>query len=461
MRAWNCSATCAANSELEPRLPQPQQSASRAFKALCVAMAAVFALPAWNPVSVAVAQERISRSPSILEFFGFRRARPDIPPVKAVKRVKRVKKSLPPVKSAQRRKTPAVRQVAKRAVRGNAVSEPVQGLRFDTAEPPAAPAVKLENAKTVLVVGDFMAGAVAEGLIEAFQDSANVKIVEKWNGSSGFVRGDFYDWPANLPAIISEIKPSAIIVMLGTNDRQQILVGDERVTIGTPAWSQEYEKRVRAMAGALKAGGAPAVWVGQPALRSSQMTASMLAFNDIYRRNIEAAGGSFVDIWDGFVDENGAFQQMGPDMNGLPSRLRGSDGISFSKAGKRKAAFYIEKPLRQLLNETGSPAIAALPRNSGAAFIGPLLPAPVIIVRTDPISLNDPALDGGTELLGAATAKQRPAAAKSPRENLLEEGVAPQPKPGRTDDFSGRPPSQAALGEPAPGQSEDQTAATK
>ena len=78
------------------------------------------------------------------------------------------------------------------------------------------------------------------------------------------------------------------------------------------------------------------------------MTASMLAFNDIYRRNIESVGGSFVDIWDGFVDENGVFQQTGPDMNGLPARLRGSDGISFSKAGKRKAAFYAEKPLRLL-----------------------------------------------------------------------------------------------------------------
>jgi uncharacterized protein len=247
-------------------------------------MALAFAVPAWNPPSVAVAQERVSRSPSILEFFGFRRAKPEKPPVRTVKRVKRVNKNV--VVKAQRRKTPSVRQVAKRAVRGNAVAAPVQGLRFDTVEQPSAPVDKLENAKTVLVVGDFMAGALAEGLVEAFADSASVKIVEKWNGSSGFVRSDFYDWPSSLPAIIADIKPSAVIVMLGTNDRQQILAGSERVTVGTPAWSQEYEKRVQAMAAALKAGGAPAIWVGQPALRSTQMTASMLAFNDIYRRNI-------------------------------------------------------------------------------------------------------------------------------------------------------------------------------
>ena len=37
----------------------------------------------------------------------------------------------------------------------------------------------------------------------------------------------------------------------------------------------------------------------------------------------------------------------GPDMNGQPVRLRGSDGISLSKPGKRKVAFDVEKPLNK------------------------------------------------------------------------------------------------------------------
>ena len=457
MRAKSFCRICAESSQLEQRLPQIRKSARRAAKALCALLALM--LLQWPLAASAQAQERSSRSPSILEFFGFKRAKPVRPPAKTVKRAKQVSKSV--AVKPQRRKTPGVRQAAKRTVRGSAASAPVEGLRFDTADAPAEPIAKLDTAKSVLVVGDFMAGALAEGLIEAFETSANVRIIEKWNGSSGFVRSDFYDWPASLPAIIAEVKPAAVIIMLGTNDRQQLLADGERVTQGTPAWSAEYEKRVRAMAEALKAGGAPAVWVGQPALRSSQMTASMLAFNDIYRRNIEAAGGVFVDIWDGFVDETGAFQQMGPDMNGLPARLRGSDGISFSKAGKRKAAFYVEKPLRLLLNETGLPAIAALPKSGTAGFIGPMLPAPVVIVRTDPISLNDPQLDGGTELLGAAPAPARPAGAKSPRDQLVEDGIAPKAQAGRVDDFTGRQPVEAASDESLPSQDSDQTAATK
>jgi len=48
----------------------------------------------------------------------------------------------------------------------------------------AVPVVeKTPDARVVLVVGDFMAGGLAEGLDTAFADNANVRIVERANGS--------------------------------------------------------------------------------------------------------------------------------------------------------------------------------------------------------------------------------------------------------------------------------------
>jgi uncharacterized protein len=60
--------------------------------------------------------------------------------------------------------------------------------------------------------------------------------------------------------------------------------------------------------------------------------------------------------------------------------------------------------------------------------------------------LSDPALDGGTELLGAAPpANANPAL---PGERLVIEGKAPEAAPGRADDFSwppkAEPPATAA-----------------
>lgn len=410
-------------------------AAQAIWKAGIILVITAFALVSLPSDRFAAAQERVQRSPSILEFFGLARQKPEkISPAPK----KQFKKSANARVTKRKKSTSANPSI----VRGGASSTP-----FELA---AAPVEKLENAKTVLVVGDFMAGGLAEGLVNAFSSNAGVRIIEKWNGSSGFVRGDFYDWPANMPALLSQVKPAVVIVMIGANDRQQMKVGENRELVGTPAWISEYEKRVTSMAAVLNAGGVPSIWVGQPAFRSNQMSTSMTAFNDIYRKNIESVGGVFVDIWDGFVDENGVFQQTGPDMNGLPARLRGNDGISFARAGKRKAAFYVEKTLRQLLGDTGEPLSASLPSASSAGFIGPLLPAPVVITRTDPIGLNDPELDGGTELLGADPRPVRLSNGNSAARLLRPNASSATPRPGRVDDFTLRNPQSDNDGQSEP-----------
>ncbi|MGO7947181.1 hypothetical protein ACC722_39065, partial [Rhizobium ruizarguesonis] len=49
----------------------------------------------------------------------------------------------------------------------------------------------------------------------------------------------------------------------------------------------------------------PLIWVGLPAFESDSMTADAVQMNQLYRKQVESIGGEFVDIWDGFVDENG------------------------------------------------------------------------------------------------------------------------------------------------------------
>ncbi|MER9522652.1 MULTISPECIES: DUF459 domain-containing protein [unclassified Mesorhizobium] len=309
---------------------------------------------------------------------------------------------------------------------------------------PSAPIVeKTPDARVILVIGDFMANGLAEGLETAFADNANVRIVERANGSSGFVRDDVYNWPEQVKSLVETEKPSVVVVMLGSNDRQQMRVNDVREQPRSENWTKEYERRTEALGKALAATKVPYLWVGMPAFKTPKMTSDMLAFNDIYHSAAEKNGGEFVDVWDGFVDENGAFVSTGPDINGQAVRLRSDDGINVSKAGKRKLAFYTEKPLAKILGlaAPGSVVTAAAP--AGAPVEAPSLPAaPIVVDRTVPMLLNDPALDGGTELLGAAAAPK--ANPDLPGEKLILEGKAPEASPGRADDFSWPPKAAAA-----------------
>lgn len=302
--------------------------------------------------------------------------------------------------------------------------------------PPPEVVSKLDNARTVLVIGDFTSGGLAEGLTTAFAESPGVQILQRANGSSGLVRDDYYDWFAELPSILDELSPSIVAIMIGANDRQDFRTTEPRLPLRSEGWDREYEARAAKLAAITGERGIPTIWVGQPPYSSARMSSDMVAFNDIYRRVIEAANGIYVDIWDGFVDEKGAYVTSGPDMNGQPARLRASDGINITRAGRRKIAFYAEKPLRKLLGDAADPDIAEIgPGSLSIPNLDPL--AAPKIDRTTPIALEDPELDGGTELLGA-TVELGPREARMPGDELILDGVAPQPPSGRADNFGRR-----------------------
>jgi uncharacterized protein len=297
---------------------------------------------------------------------------------------------------------------------------------------PAAPA-KIDNAQKILVIGDFFASAVGDGLSEAFRDAPGTKIEIRSNGSSGLVRDDYFDWRRQLPKMLDEVKPAIVVVDLGTNDRQQMPAsgGDQRFP--SDGWFKEYEKRVDGLVKTIAARKIPLIWVGLPPVKSPSMSADLVKFNTLYRKATEQAGGEFIDIWDGFVDEDGAFVLTGSDVNGQQARLRGPDGISMTDAGKRKMAFYLEKSARKYLGDMASPGLVRLDATSLPELTAPQPPKDNPD-STPPVKISDPALDGGTVLLGG---KEKPTANKipTPRDLLVTTGLMPEAPAGRLDDY--------------------------
>lgn len=371
----------------------------------------VIAVPPAAIYSDAVAQERVQRR-TVLDFLfgGFRRR----PRAEAQPRAQQ---------RVQPRRTQARSQKPKARTKAPQVAAPAAPVVVD----------KLADARRVLIVGDFVASGIGDGLTEAFLQIPGVAIEARTNGSSGLVRQDYYNWDQELPALIDEIKPAVVVLSLGANDRQIMSIGGAKEKFRSEAWTVEYARRVAKLASDIRAKDVPLLWVGMPAFPTASMTADMSAFNTVYRSAVEKAGGTFIDIWDGFVDEGGKFVVTGSDINGQQVRLRGSDGISMTKAGKRKLAFYVEKDIRRLLGD----AMTTDGQQPGGEAVSDTLvmaPAdPADILRTQPISLTDPTLDGGLVLLGG-TAPDK-ASGRSPRDRMIEKGDFAEAPAGRVDDF--------------------------
>ena len=186
------------------------------------------------------------------------------------------------------------------------------------------------------------------------------------------------------------------------------------------------------MIGVLKSKGVPVLWVGLPVVRGPKATADTLFLDSLYRDAAGKAGITYVDVWDGFVDEAGRFLQKGPDFEGQIRQLRSSDGVYFTKAGARKLAHYVEREIKRLLaarsapivlpTEPATPDANALPgQPAPRPLAGPIVPLVASSVGTD-------------QLLGGPGA--RPVAIDALAAQLLIKGEPLAAPAGRADDFA-------------------------
>jgi hypothetical protein len=176
----------------------------------------------------------------------------------------------------------------------------------------------------------------------------------------------------------------------------------------------------------------PVLWVGLPAVRGPKATADTLFLDSLYRDVAAKAGITYVDVWDGFVDEAGRFLQKGPDFEGQIRQLRSYDGVYFTKPGARKLAHYVEREITRLLaarsapialpTEPATPDANAVPgQPAPRPLAGPIVPLVASSVGTD-------------QLLGGPGARPGTIDAQAARVFLKGE---PLPAPaGRADDFA-------------------------
>ena len=197
-------------------------------------------------------------------------------------------------------------------------------------------------------------------------------------------------------------------------------------------WVELYSKKIEELIDVLKSKGVPVLWVGLPAIRGPKGTADMLFLDSLYREGAAKAGITYVDVWDGFVDEAGRFLQKGPDFEGQIRQLRSYDGVYFTKPGARKLAHYVEREITRLLaarsgpialpSEPATPDTNAEPgQPAPRPLAGPIVPLVAASVGTD-------------QLLGGPGS--RPAAVDALAAKTMVKGEPLAAPAGRADDYA-------------------------
>lgn len=340
-------------------------------------------------------------------------------------------------------------------------------------KPDPAPALPAGPQTRIAVLGDNVGQFLARGLETTFAERPDIAIVRLTRDSSGLVNVRFYDWIEEAKKLLaSGQKVDIAIVMLGSNDNQEIATGGERLAARSEGWNKVYRQRVEALAAQFRAKNIPLIWVGQPVMRNARLSDAMFAYNQLYRDAVTRAGGVYIDIWEAFIDDRNRLSLFGPDINGQIVKLRTGDGVHFTPAGARKLAHFTETALRRQIDairrrqdpslialpaapparagvpgQPGAPAAlppgekpqlqAALPQPGGPP--APVLPKPEPVrpAAGPVVRLLAPELSSGGELVTrrlnpGAAAKDLPSVVR----RTLTTGVPGEARSGRADDFS-------------------------
>lgn len=208
-----------------------------------------------------------------------------------------------------------------------------------------------EDRLRIWVGGDSMSKILGEALVRQATETGLMDPIQDSQLSSGLTRPDFFDWPGHFNDLVHQAEPSEVfVVMFGANDSQGIKTPEGKIfqEAGTDGWNAEYRRRVAGTMDLLKADNRLVIWVGQPIMRSAELSERMAALNSIYKE--EAAKRPWVryfDLWPLFVTSSGAYDPYIADDDGEVKLMRNPDGVHLVRDGGEKAARHIMELIKQ------------------------------------------------------------------------------------------------------------------
>ena len=207
----------------------------------------------------------------------------------------------------------------------------------------------------IQVIGDGISEGLLAGLNEAFRGDQRVQIKPKAAELATLMRPDFNEQLKALDDLVGRELPTIAVVMIGPQDRVSIKGSNgKKVWIDSDDWRAEFGRQADSVMKLLKRRKMAVYWVSLPIIRRSEPNEDAQVLNEIIREKAYLNGLKYVDAYAGFSDDGGGYSAMGPDLAGKIRLLRENNGISFTEAGNRKLAHFVEREMRRDLTQAKS-----------------------------------------------------------------------------------------------------------
>lgn len=199
-----------------------------------------------------------------------------------------------------------------------------------------------DNPLRVWVVGDSLAGPLGNSLASGVAEHGWLTVTVEHEEGTGLVRDDTYDWPGLAVARLPQVRPEAVVCLIGANDGQALRVPGGRLEFGTPEWDDEYSARVGEFMDLLAGKARRLYWVEIPIMASAEYDTRVRHVNALHREQARHRPQvAYVVAYSLFQDAAGGFARELPDGMGGLVTVRQADGIHFTAAGAARLAEHL------------------------------------------------------------------------------------------------------------------------
>ncbi|ULQ59664.1 DUF459 domain-containing protein [Brucepastera parasyntrophica] len=204
--------------------------------------------------------------------------------------------------------------------------------------PPAGEAVfSSENPLRIYIFGDSQVFSLGSGFSRLVGRKAPIDVDFLAIHSSGFVRGDYYNWNTKIRDIFNQESYDLAVIMLGMNDYQnfwnnQGIIMKKR----TPEWEAAYKQKCRNIIDTALSYVSRVYWLGMPAAKNREYNESLLYIDSVQ----EALAAEYspdvlirISLRDTIPGQDQPYMDAIALENGKSIRVMGDDGSHYTVEG--------------------------------------------------------------------------------------------------------------------------------